>query len=106
MKTNSLISLLKYSSNITLEKRKALAAVVGSHSEVNSHIPRKHFMSLQCFRLFGAMRFENPNSLHLKMDNPELVLFRSHPLVLYFSQKFVQLGSCLQGTLIIDKGKY
>lgn len=41
MKRNSLISLLKYSSDITREKRKALAAVVGSHSEVNSHIQRK-----------------------------------------------------------------
>lgn len=43
MKMNILISLLKYSSNITQEKRKALVAVVGSHSEVNSHIPRKTF---------------------------------------------------------------
>lgn len=41
MKTNSLISLLKYSSDITQEKRKAPAAVVGSHSEVNNHIHRK-----------------------------------------------------------------
>lgn len=105
MKMNSLISLLKYLGDIMGEKKSASCSGWKPLGSGYSYT-EKHFMSLQCFRLYGAVRLVNLNSFKLKMDNPELDLFWSHPMVLYFPHKFIEVESCLHDTRKIGECKY